>query len=181
VSSQLGIVITTKKDDRTESPVPWQDCLVIEEGGGSTFSVVDTEPENRREHGPFGHKEAQPLRFVESVECQMKAYEELLGGTYLTRLTRDLLVALDLESGGHIKSMRKGEQRGVGDHAPATFCTRDLAPVPLHLDFPGVHAILTDGGNGITGESATVLVVLGGIEGHSAGGTLEREERYFSN
>ncbi len=42
MSSQLGIVITTKKDDRTESPVPWQDCLVIEEGGGRAHSASST-------------------------------------------------------------------------------------------------------------------------------------------
>ena len=38
----VGIVITTKRDSRTESPVPWQDCLVIEEGGGGKFSNVLT-------------------------------------------------------------------------------------------------------------------------------------------
>jgi hypothetical protein len=58
----------------------------------------------------------------------------------------------------------------VGGHAPPTFCTRDLAAVSLHLDFPGEHAVLTDGSNGIAGESATFLVVFGRIEGHSAGG-----------
>jgi len=137
------------------------------ERGQGTFSIVDTERENGREHGPFGHKEAQPLRFVGG---QMKAHEELLGGTYLTRLTRDLFVAFNFKSSGHTKRMREGEQRGVGGHAPATFCTRDLAPVSLHLDFPRVHAILTDGCSGIAGESATVLVVFGGIEGHGAGG-----------
>ncbi len=64
----VDIVITTK-DSRTGSPVPWQDCLVIEEGGGGgKFSIVDTEPENERQHGPFGHKEAQPLRFEGSVK-----------------------------------------------------------------------------------------------------------------
>jgi hypothetical protein len=113
-----------------------------------------------------------------------KADRELLGRTYLTRLTRDLLVALNLKSSRHVKRMRTGEQRGVGGHAPATFCTRDLAAVSLHLDFPGEHAVLTDGCNGIAGESATVLVVFGGIEGHSAGewwGTLEREERGISS
>jgi hypothetical protein len=99
-------------------------------------------------------------------------------------LTRDLLVALNLKSSRHVRRMRTGEQRGVGGHAPATFCTRDLAAVSLHLDFPGEHAVLTDGCNGIAGESATVLVVFGGIEGHSAGewwGTLEREERGISS
>jgi hypothetical protein len=33
---------------------------------------------------------------------------------------------------------------------------------------------LTDGSNGIAGKSATILVVFGGIEGHSAG-VLERD------
>jgi hypothetical protein len=78
--------------------------------------------------------------------------------------------------------MRTGEQRGVGGHAPPTFCTRDLAAVSLHLDFPREHAVLTDGCNGIACESAAVLVVFGGIEGHSAGGwggSLERRKRYF--
>lgn len=65
----VDIAITTKKDSRTESPVLWQDCLVIEEGGGGgTFSMVDMEPEKGRQHGPFGHKEAQPLRFVGRVK-----------------------------------------------------------------------------------------------------------------
>ena len=76
--------------------------------------------------------------------------------------------------------MRMGKERGVGDHAPPTLCTRDLAAVSLHLDFPGEHAVLTDGSNGIAGESATVLVVFGGIEWHSAGGwrgTLKREKK----
>jgi hypothetical protein len=111
-----------------------------------------------------------------------KAHGELLSGTYLTRLTRDLLVAFDLKSSRHIKRMRTGEQRGVGGHAPPTFCTRDLAAVSFHLDFPGEHAVLTDGCNGIAGESATVLVVFGGIGWHSAGGwrgTLERRKRDF--
>jgi len=97
-------------------------------------------------------------------------------------LTRDLLVAFYLKSGRYVKRMRRGEQRSVGGHAPATFRTRDLAAVSFHLDFPGEHAVLTDGCNGIAGESATVLVVFGGIEGHSAGGwwgTLERRKRYF--
>jgi hypothetical protein len=70
--------------------------------------------------------------------------------------------------------MRTGELRGVEGHAPPTFCTRDLAAVSLHLDFPGEHAVLTDGGNGIAGESATILVVFGGIEWHGAG-VLERD------
>lgn len=64
----VDITITTKKDSRTESLVPWQDCLVIEEGGGGTFNIVDTEPEKGRQHGPFGHKEAQPLRFMGRVK-----------------------------------------------------------------------------------------------------------------
>jgi hypothetical protein len=70
-----------------------------------------------------------------------------LGGTYLTRLTRYLLVALDLKSRGQ----KEHKSVGVGwfDHVPPTFRTRDLAPVPLHLDFPGEHAISSDGGNGI--------------------------------
>lgn len=64
-TQSVDIAITTK-DSRTESPVPWQDCLVIE--GGGTFSIVDTEPEKGGQHGPFGHKEAQPLRFVGRVK-----------------------------------------------------------------------------------------------------------------
>jgi len=76
--------------------------------------------------------------------------------------------------------MRVGEQRGVGGHAPPTFCAGDLATVSLHFNFPGEHAILTDGGNGIAGESATVLMVFGEILWHSAGGwwgTLKRRKK----
>jgi hypothetical protein len=64
----VDITITTKKDSRTESLVPWQDCLVVEKGVGGTFNIVDTEPEKGRQHGPFGHKEAQPLRFVGRIK-----------------------------------------------------------------------------------------------------------------
>jgi hypothetical protein len=85
-------------------------------------------------------------------------------------LTRDLLVALNLKSS---REGEKGRQRGGGSHAPPTFCTRNLAAVSLHLDFPGEHAVLTDGGNGIAGKSATVLV-FGGVEGHVAG-VVERD------
>lgn len=111
-----------------------------------------------------------------------KAHGEPLGGTYLTGLTRDLLVALDLKSSKHIRRMRTGEQGSLGGHAPSTFCTRDLTAVSLHLDFPREHAVLTDGSNRISGESATVLMMFGGILGHGAGGwrgTLERRKRYF--
>jgi hypothetical protein len=97
-------------------------------------------------------------------------------------LTRDLLVTFYLKSSRQIKRMRTGEQRGVGGHAPSTFCTRDLAAVSFHLNFPGEHAVLTDGCDGIASESATVLVVFGGIEWHNAGGwrrTLKRRKRYF--
>jgi hypothetical protein len=73
----------------------------------STFSIHDMEPEDGREHGPFGHKEAQPLRFVGRVKGRFKGNS--LSGTYLTRLTRYLLVALDLKSNGK----EKNEKRGV--------------------------------------------------------------------
>ena len=46
-------VITTKKNSRTESPVLWQDCLVIEEGGGEVDSVSLTwnrEKEDNTDH-----------------------------------------------------------------------------------------------------------------------------------
>jgi hypothetical protein len=46
------------------------------EGGGSSFRIADTESENGRQHGPFGHKDAQPLRFVWRV---MKAPREAVG------------------------------------------------------------------------------------------------------
>jgi hypothetical protein len=81
-----------------------------------------------------------------------------------------LLVALNLKSSRDIKRMRTDEQSGVRGHSPPTFCTRDLAAVSLHLDFSREHAVLTNGCNGVACESAAVLVVFGGIEGHSAGG-----------
>jgi hypothetical protein len=36
----VDIAITTKKNSRTESPVPWQDFLVIEEGGVHLVSLT---------------------------------------------------------------------------------------------------------------------------------------------
>jgi len=106
----VDIVITTKKDSRTESPVPWQDCLVIEKGGGG-FIMVDTEPEKEDNTDRSDIKK----RSLSALwGGSRKADGELLGGTYLTRLTRDLLVALDLKSCRSVKRMRTGEQRGFG-------------------------------------------------------------------
>ena len=82
----VDIAITTKEDIRTESLVRWQDSLVIEEGGGgSTFSIVYREPENGREHGPLGHKEAQPLRFVCRVR---KEHGEAVGWNLPDRIDK---------------------------------------------------------------------------------------------
>jgi hypothetical protein len=44
----VDIAITTKKDSRTESPVQWQDCLVIEEGGGGEIHSVSLTPNRKK-------------------------------------------------------------------------------------------------------------------------------------
>jgi hypothetical protein len=120
----VDIVITTK-DSRTESPVPWQDYLVIEEGGGEVHSVSLTQ--NRKMKDNTDRSDTKKRSLSALGGGSRKADEELLGGTYLAGLTRDLLVALDLKSSRDMKRMRTA-RRGVWEATHLRHSAQEISP-----------------------------------------------------
>ena len=105
VRSQLGDVIDeegrSQKGELTESPVPWQDCLVIERVHLASMTWNRKMGESTDRSDTKKHSLSALWRVKERFKGNS------LSGTYLTRLTRYLLVALDLKSNGK-KRMRRG-------------------------------------------------------------------------
>jgi hypothetical protein len=79
--------------------------------GRGKFIIVDTEPEKEDNTDRSDIKK----RSLSALwGGSREADGELLGGTHLTRLTRDLLVALDLKSSMHVKEDENGRAEGFG-------------------------------------------------------------------